>query len=223
MTSMLGFMWLGLGRMQAGERWELTLGGNVRTGAETALRDGTQQLDASGSSASIPGTASTGFGVVDSEAQALQHDHRRCHLDGARRADRAPAGLDRRPPLRTARRAPARRARDRGGVLRPQRPQRVRGRSGARRRAGRRGRARRPLLLVHAPGGEARGVRERRRTQGPGAADGRRAAGAGGAARLRPCRRRPRAGDLPCEPHEPRSQRDAIEASGLRPAQNPNT
>jgi AcrR family transcriptional regulator len=40
MASMLGFMWLGLGRMQDGERWELTLGGNVRTGAETALRDG---------------------------------------------------------------------------------------------------------------------------------------------------------------------------------------
>lgn len=40
MTSMLGFMWLGLGRMQAGERWELVLGGNVRTGAETASRDG---------------------------------------------------------------------------------------------------------------------------------------------------------------------------------------
>jgi AcrR family transcriptional regulator len=39
MTSMLGFMWLGLGRMQAGERWELTLGGNVRTGAETASGD----------------------------------------------------------------------------------------------------------------------------------------------------------------------------------------
>jgi AcrR family transcriptional regulator len=40
MASMLGFMWLGLGRMQDGERWDLTLGGNVRTGAETALRDG---------------------------------------------------------------------------------------------------------------------------------------------------------------------------------------
>jgi AcrR family transcriptional regulator len=41
MTSMLGFMWLGLGRMQEGERWTLTLGGNVRTGAETPSRDGT--------------------------------------------------------------------------------------------------------------------------------------------------------------------------------------
>jgi AcrR family transcriptional regulator len=40
MTSMLGFMWLGLGRMQGGERWELTLGGNVRTGAETPVREG---------------------------------------------------------------------------------------------------------------------------------------------------------------------------------------
>jgi len=40
MTSMLGFMWLGLGQMQDGARWELTLGGNVRTGAETASRDG---------------------------------------------------------------------------------------------------------------------------------------------------------------------------------------
>jgi AcrR family transcriptional regulator len=41
MTSMLGFMWLGLGRMQDGERWALQLGGNVRSGAETASRDGT--------------------------------------------------------------------------------------------------------------------------------------------------------------------------------------
>jgi hypothetical protein len=40
MKSMLGFMWLGLGRMQDGARWELQLGGNVRTGAETASRDG---------------------------------------------------------------------------------------------------------------------------------------------------------------------------------------
>jgi len=39
MTSMLGFMWLGLGQMQDGARWELTLGGTVRTGAETAPRD----------------------------------------------------------------------------------------------------------------------------------------------------------------------------------------
>ena len=40
MTSMLGFMWLGLGRMQSGERWELRLGGNVRADAETPSRDG---------------------------------------------------------------------------------------------------------------------------------------------------------------------------------------
>jgi AcrR family transcriptional regulator len=40
MTSMLGFMWLGLGRMQAGARWELQLGGNVRVDAETASHDG---------------------------------------------------------------------------------------------------------------------------------------------------------------------------------------
>jgi AcrR family transcriptional regulator len=40
MTSMLGFMWLGLGQMQVGARWELTLGGNVRTSAETGSRDG---------------------------------------------------------------------------------------------------------------------------------------------------------------------------------------
>jgi AcrR family transcriptional regulator len=40
MTSMLGFMWLGLGQMQAGARWELKLGGNVRTAAETPSRDG---------------------------------------------------------------------------------------------------------------------------------------------------------------------------------------
>jgi len=40
MTSMLGFMWLGLGRMQAGARWDLQLGGNVRVDAETASHDG---------------------------------------------------------------------------------------------------------------------------------------------------------------------------------------
>jgi hypothetical protein len=40
MTSMLGFMWLGLGRMQDGARWELQLGGNVRVDAETASHDG---------------------------------------------------------------------------------------------------------------------------------------------------------------------------------------
>ena len=40
MTSMLGFMWLGLGQMQDGARWELKLGGNVRTAAETAPHDG---------------------------------------------------------------------------------------------------------------------------------------------------------------------------------------
>ncbi len=39
-TSMLGFMWLGLGRMQDGARWELQLGGNVRVDAETASREG---------------------------------------------------------------------------------------------------------------------------------------------------------------------------------------
>ena len=33
--SMLQFMWLGLGRLQDGERWELTLEGNVRMGTET--------------------------------------------------------------------------------------------------------------------------------------------------------------------------------------------
>lgn len=40
MTSMLGFMWLGLGRMQDGARWDLKLGGNVRVDAETASDDG---------------------------------------------------------------------------------------------------------------------------------------------------------------------------------------
>ena len=40
MTSMLGFMWLGLGRMQDGARWDLKLGGNVRVGAETPSHDG---------------------------------------------------------------------------------------------------------------------------------------------------------------------------------------
>ena len=36
---MLQFMWLGLGRLQDGERWELTLEGNVRMGAETPSGD----------------------------------------------------------------------------------------------------------------------------------------------------------------------------------------
>jgi len=38
--SMLQFMWLGLGRMQEGERWELRLEGNVRMDTETPSRDG---------------------------------------------------------------------------------------------------------------------------------------------------------------------------------------
>lgn len=42
MTSMLGFMWLGLGQMQDGARWELKLGGNVRGGAETPSSDGNE-------------------------------------------------------------------------------------------------------------------------------------------------------------------------------------
>jgi hypothetical protein len=42
MTSMLGFMWLGLGRMQDGARWELQLGGDVRLDAETPSRDGSR-------------------------------------------------------------------------------------------------------------------------------------------------------------------------------------
>jgi hypothetical protein len=38
--SMLQFMWLGLGRLQEGERWELRLEGNVRMGTETSSGDG---------------------------------------------------------------------------------------------------------------------------------------------------------------------------------------
>ena len=37
--SMLQFMWIGLGRMQEGERWELRLEGNVRIAAETPSGD----------------------------------------------------------------------------------------------------------------------------------------------------------------------------------------
>ena len=37
--SMLQFMWLGLGRLQDGERWELRLEGNVRMGTETPSGD----------------------------------------------------------------------------------------------------------------------------------------------------------------------------------------
>jgi AcrR family transcriptional regulator len=37
--SMLQFMWLGLGRLQDGERWELRLEGNVRMGTETSSGD----------------------------------------------------------------------------------------------------------------------------------------------------------------------------------------
>ena len=38
--SMLQFMWLGLGRLQEGERWDLTVAGNVRMGTETPSSDG---------------------------------------------------------------------------------------------------------------------------------------------------------------------------------------
>ena len=50
---------------------------------------------------------------------------------------------------------------------------RLRGRPGARRRAARRGPGGHSLLLVHAAGGEAGGLRQRRGRQGPGAAHGR--------------------------------------------------
>jgi AcrR family transcriptional regulator len=48
MTSMLGFMWLGLGQMQDGARWELKLAGNVRMGAETPSRDGSAPASGAG-------------------------------------------------------------------------------------------------------------------------------------------------------------------------------
>ncbi len=38
--SMVQFMWLGLGRLQDGERWDLTLAGDVRMDAETPSGDG---------------------------------------------------------------------------------------------------------------------------------------------------------------------------------------
>ena len=59
------------------------------------------------------------------------------------------------------------------------------------------GHGRPALLLLHAPGGQAGGVRQRRRRQGPGAADGRHPALPARAARARPRGRRPRRGHLP--------------------------
>jgi AcrR family transcriptional regulator len=46
--SMLQFMWLGLGQMQQGARWELQLAGDVRLDAETAERDGARGNEGAG-------------------------------------------------------------------------------------------------------------------------------------------------------------------------------
>jgi AcrR family transcriptional regulator len=46
--SMLQFMWLGLGQMQQGARWELQLAGDVRLDAETAERDSARGNEGAG-------------------------------------------------------------------------------------------------------------------------------------------------------------------------------
>ena len=65
----VGLMWLGLGRMQEGERWDR------RRRREHAARMQKLRLTsgpppADGFSGSIPGTASTGFGLVESRGAA---------------------------------------------------------------------------------------------------------------------------------------------------------
>ena len=193
---MLGFMWLGLGQMQAGS----PLGADAR--GECPQRRGNCPLVTARPPLRVlgidPGTASTGFGVVESGAQAPQHRLRRRDLDGGRTFrssaawPRSPATcrelLDEHEPDalaieevffgRNVRSAFAV-GQARGAVLAA---------------AG----AREVPCFSYTPqavklavcgSGAAR--------QGPGAADGGRAAGAGGAAGLGPRRRRARARDLP--------------------------
>ncbi len=85
--------------------------------------------------------------------------------------------------LRADRGARAGRDRDRGALLRPERAQRARRRPGARRGPARRRPVRAAVLLLHAAADQAGGLRLGRRREGPGPADGRRAA--------RRCRSRP--------------------------------
>src|SRR3954469_21233188 len=133
-----------------------------------------------------PGTANTGYGVV------LAHGQRLAALDGGVIATDAHEPLERRlprpPPPQGAARAPARahprarvrsdprarsaRRRDRGPLLREQRPQRLQRRPGAWGRDALRRTLRRPGLLVHPAGREAGGVRLGAGREGPGAADG---------------------------------------------------
>ena len=110
-----------------------------------------------------PGTASTGFGVVDARAQTLSTVTGGVISTGVGRSARAPAGRDRRTPVRAARRARrptrsrSRRSSSAATSAAPSRSVRPAARCwpppGARRR---------PVLLLHAAGGEARGLRQRR-------------------------------------------------------------
>src|SRR6185312_4990825 len=116
---------------------------------------------------------------------------------GGRRSDGGTPRPDPRARVRSDRapRAPG----DGGGgpLLRAERPQRVRRRAGARGGDAGRRPGRHPLPLVHAPGGEAGGVRPRPGREGAGAADGRRAPVARRAPGARPRGGRARGRHLP--------------------------
>ena len=134
---MLSFMWLGLGRMQRGRALEpLTRSAGTLAGAEARMTDALQVrvlgID--------PGTASTGYGVVGRGGSRLEA------VCGGVITTEAGQPLERRLAAISAQIGELLDehhpdgARGRGHLLRAQRPHRIRGRTGARRRARRRGR-----------------------------------------------------------------------------------
>ena len=82
-----------------------------------------------------------------------------------------------------------------------------------------------PCASLHAAAGQGRGLRQRPRRQGPGAADGAGAARAARSPAARPCGRRARRGDLPHERGAAARRRwpddRAARGRGRRPARRP--
>ncbi len=171
-----------------------------RDAAPGGVRARTQNVSAMIVLGIDPGTASTGYGVVQGAGSRLQRLAEGVIADAPGGRARAPPGRDPCPRRGAARRASPRCARDRGALLRRQRPHRVRGRPGARRRAPGRRPARRAVPLLHAPAGQGRGLRQRpgrTRTRSRGWWRGCSACRAAGA---RPRRRRARGRDLRPQP-----------------------
>ena len=174
--SMLQFMWLGLGRLQDGD----ALGPDPRRERPHGRRNSLavterRPIKVLGID---PGTAATGYGVVEARGQRLSTVCGGVITTARGRAAGAAARSDLRATGRAARRALARRR------------SRSRTSSSAATCARRSPSARHeascsappacatPVLHLHAPGGKARRLRQPAGSQGPGPADGGRTAGA---------------------------------------------